>query len=122
MNKIVLSAVALLSMGMVAAACAAQTSQSQSSQSMPLPLLAQARTAVEQHQQQQAYQLVDHAQDVWEKNNGAWNWNPYLASEPDELRQMARAKQAIQMQNWKAAEYYIDAAATAPTMVTPGPN
>ncbi len=121
MPKLRVTSAALLSVCLAVAACAQWPTPggSQQAGTGPRELLAQARRAVQEHQQEAAYAAVDQAQTVWNQRNAAWASNAFFSAEPAEARQMAFAKQAIQLQQWDFADYYIKTAMRGPLMVTP---
>jgi hypothetical protein len=81
--------------------------------------LRQAQTAIAQHQKTEAIAALNSAESVWLGRNTVRGYF-VVPVEPDVLREMARAKESVQMQNWDDAKYYIAAALTHPSILTPG--
>jgi hypothetical protein len=61
---------------------------------------------------------IDKAQSLWEGSNIPFT-NTMFDFDPDAMREMARARQSVQMGRWDDAEYYIRTAMTHPSTVTP---
>ena len=86
---------------------------------VPLAYLKQAKVAVEHRDAAAATAALDHAEGQWLDRNTPYG-DPFFTLEPEALREMGRARQAIAMGRWGDAEYYVAAAMTHPTMLTPG--
>jgi hypothetical protein len=81
--------------------------------------LRQAQTAIAEHRQTAAIAAIDRAESVWLGRNTVRGYS-VVPVEPEVLREMARAKESVQMQNWDDASYYIASALTHPSILTPG--
>ncbi len=86
---------------------------------VPLAYLKQAKLAVQKHDAAAATSAINSAENEWLGRNTPYG-TYYLPIEPEALREMGRALQAISMQRWDDAEYYVTTAMTHPSMQTPG--
>ena len=80
--------------------------------------LQQARQAVLARQATPALAALDQAQSIWIYQQTPVR-PPGVSVEPEVLREMARARQAVEMGRWHDAAYYINAALTDPTVLGP---
>ena len=80
--------------------------------------LEQARQAVEARNAPAAIDAIYRAENEWIGNNVPFT-NVFFQFDPEALRDMARARQSGESGRWNDAEYYIDAALTHPSVVTP---
>ncbi len=82
------------------------------------PYLERARAAVQQRDAKAALAQIDQAEAIWLGTNTPYG-NPFVTSDPDALREMARARQSVQMGRWGDAEYYVRTAMTHPSTTIP---
>ena len=80
------------------------------------PYLIRALAAVQQHDASAALAQLDQAESVWLGSNTPYG-NPFVVSDPEALREMARARQSVQMGRWGDAEYYVRSALTHPSTI-----
>jgi hypothetical protein len=86
---------------------------------LPITYLKQAKVAVQHHDAAAATAAINEAENRWLGSNTPYG-NPNVPSDPEALREMGRARQAIAMGRWGDAEYYVNTAMTHPSMLTPG--
>ena len=84
----------------------------------PKPYLEQALKAVQQRDATAALADLNRAESMWIGSNVPFS-DAFFGFDPDAMREMARARQSVQMQRWGDAEYYIRTALTHPSVVTP---
>ncbi len=82
------------------------------------PYLERALAAVQQRDTKTALTQIDRAEAIWLGSNTPYG-NAFVSSDPDALREMARARQSVQMGRWGDAEYYLRTAMTHPSTTTP---
>ena len=82
------------------------------------PYLERALAAVQQRDAKVALAQIDRAEAIWLGTNTPYG-NPFVTSDPDALREMARARQSVQMGRWRDAEYYVRTALTHPSTTMP---
>lgn len=82
------------------------------------PYLVAALKAVEQRDAPTALADIDKAESVWIGTNVPFS-SPFLDFDPDAMRNMARARQSVEMRRWSDAEYYVRTALTHPSVVMP---
>jgi hypothetical protein len=83
--------------------------------------LEQARGAIERRESAQAIQALGCAESLWVSRNTPFS-TPFFNFDPTALRAMARARQAIEMDRWDDARYYVGVALRDPSILTPGWN
>ena len=82
------------------------------------PYLERALIAVQQRDTKTALAQIDQAESIWLGTNTPYG-NAFISSDPDALREMARARQSVQMGRWGDAEYYVRTALTHPSTTIP---
>lgn len=105
----------LIGPALALAACASLETENPN---MPHYWLEQALTAVKAHDSKTALADIDKAEALWEGSNVPFS-DTMFGFDPDAMREMARARQAVQAGQWGDAEYYVRTAATHPSTVTP---
>lgn len=108
-----LLAAMLLSGGLAVSACAVDPAR------LPKTYLLQAKEAVKAHDAPRAMAALDHAESLWLSANYPAP-GPFLGYDPTALRNMGAARQAVRMERWGDADYYIRTAIAQPSVVTPG--
>lgn len=116
MFKAAVLSVLLLGGSLGLAGCAALAAQEANT---PRPYLVKALAATQRHDSAEAIAELNKAESLWISGNVPFS-SPFFEFDPDAMRNMARARQAIEMQRWGDAEYYIRTALTHPSVVTPG--
>ncbi len=86
---------------------------------LPRTYLEQALKAVQAHDAPTALAALNHAESLWIGANVPFS-DAFFNFDPDAMREMARARQSVQMGRWGDAEYYVRTALTHPSVVTPG--
>lgn len=115
MFRPVMMASMLLAGAVALAGCATMTADNPNT---PRPYLVAALKAVEQRDATAALADIDRAELMWIGTNVPFS-DPFLGFDPDAMRNMARARQSVQMQRWADADYYLRTALTHPSVVTP---
>lgn len=105
----------LIGSALALAGCASLTAENPN---LPHYWLEQALVAVKARDAKTALADIDKAEALWEGSNIPFT-NTQFQFDPDAMREMARARQAVQMGQWGDAEYYVRTAATHPSTVTP---
>ena len=85
---------------------------------LPHTYLEQALHAADARDAPRTIAALDQAEAAWEGANTPYG-NPQIVTDPDVLREIARARQSVQMQRWDDARYYIGAALTHPSTINP---
>ena len=85
---------------------------------LPHYYLKQALVAVQAHDSTTALANIAKAEQLWIGGNIPYQ-NPIIEFDPDAMREMARARQSVQMQRWGDAEYYVRTAMRHPSTVSP---
>lgn len=88
----------------------------------PDQYLMQARSAVEDHQATTAITDISSAENVLVQDRAAYEGRSTrdLPGEPAVIRQIGRAREAVQEAHWQQAEMYLDAAMSHPSAAVPG--
>ncbi len=108
--------VAILLAGVAAqAGCASLTADNPNT---ARPYLVAALKAVQQHDAPTALAQIDKAESIWIGVNVPFS-SPFFEFDPDAMRNMARARQSVEMRRWADAEYYVRTALTHPSVVMP---
>ncbi len=97
------------------AGCASLTAENPNT---PHPYLVAALKAVQQRDATAALADIDKAESIWIGTNVPFS-DAMFGFDPDAMRDMARARQSVQMQRWADAEYYVRTALTHPSVVMP---
>jgi len=97
------------------AGCASLTAENPNT---PHPYLVAALKAVQQRDATAALADIDRAESMWIGTNVPFS-DAMFGFDPDAMRDMARARQSVQMQRWADADYYIRTALTHPSVVMP---
>ncbi|MDA8252024.1 MAG: hypothetical protein M0Z28_23065 [Rhodospirillales bacterium] len=108
---------ALLLCGSLALPACALTPAQQAT--LPHTYLEQALAAVQAHDAPKALAALNKAENAWLGTNVPFT-DPFFGFDPDAMREMARARQSVQMGRWGDAEYYIRTAMTHPSTIVPG--
>lgn len=86
---------------------------------LPHTYLEQARAAIKAHDAPAAIAAINKAENAWLGRNSPFS-DPFFTFDPDAMREMARARQSVQMGRWGDAAYYIDVAIRHPSTLVPG--
>ena len=114
-----LPAAFLLAAGLALAGCGALGSQNTEYGPInPRQELQAARQAVQAQDGTKAIDALNLAERDWLGRNNSIG-NPELAQEPVVLREIGNARDAVRLQRWGDAIYYIDAALTHPSADIP---
>lgn len=113
-SRLIASAV-LLGIAVAFASCA-PTAAEQSV--LPMAYLKQARQAARVHDGPKALAALNAAEQTWMTNNGEYGGFDN-SIDPGVLREMARARQSVQMGLWGDALYYINTAMKHPSTIWP---
>ncbi len=113
-RSVVLAAI-LLGGSVALAGCASLVADQSNT---PRPYLVQALHAVQQRDAPSALADLNKAESLWIGANVPFS-DVTFGFDPDAMREMARARQSVQMERWGDAEYYIRTALTHPSVVTP---
>lgn len=109
------AAVLLAGLALAAAGCSLTAAEQAT---LPHTYLEQARHAADARDAAGTIAALDKAQSAWEGANTPYG-NPQVVVDPDVLREIARARQSVQMQRWGDAQYYIGAALSHPSTINP---
>jgi uncharacterized lipoprotein YbaY len=102
--------------GLAVSSCASYYAQQNT---LPHAYLEQALQAVHERDAPKALAALDQAENAWIGRNVPFT-DAFFNFDPDAMREMARARQSIQMGRWGDADYYIRAALTHPSTIVPG--
>ncbi len=80
--------------------------------------LQQAQVAVGQRNRAEALASLDRAESLWISHNVPFS-SPFFTFDPEALRDIARAKQSIDLGRWDDANYYVSTALRDPSILTP---
>lgn len=86
---------------------------------LPMAYLQQAQQAVAVRNADKAISDLDAAESAWLGANYPYGNPTELVTDPEALRDIARARQAVQMQLWGDAAYYVTTAMTHPSAIQP---
>lgn len=115
MRRILATTAMLCSVALTGAGCASLTTEQPT---LPHYWLKQALAAAQAHDSPTALADIAKAESLWQGSNIPYS-NPMFQFDPDAMREMARARQSVEMQRWGDAVYYIRTAMTHPSTVTP---
>lgn len=108
---------ALLGSGVLALGGCALTPEQHAD--LPHTYLDQALAAVQARDAPAAIDDLNKAENAWLGRNSPFS-DPFFTFDPEAMREMARARQSVQMGRWGDAEYYVRAARTHPSTLVPG--
>lgn len=111
-----LLAALVIGAGIALSGCASSYEAQQAA--LPHAYLKQARQAAQAHDAPKALAALDAAEKAWMGNNTNYG-SPEITFDPEAEREIARARQSVQMQLWNDAIYYIDTAMTHPSTILP---
>ena len=86
---------------------------------LPHTYLEHALQAVQAHDKATALREIDAAENSWSQRNAAYTL-PTLPFPPPIVSDFGSARLSVEREQWGQAEYYIRAALTHPSTLTPG--
>lgn len=115
MSRTMAATTVLLGMGLMLGGC---TAYDAAANTLPHAYLAEAQQAAQAHDAAATLAALDRAEYGWHGANTPYG-NPVYNTDPDVPREIGRAREAVQMQRWADADYYIGVALTRPSTLTP---
>ena len=106
----------LIGAGPVLGGCALTAAQQAD---LPHTYLEQALAAVQARDAKTAIDDINKAENAWLGRNSPFS-DPFFTFDPEAMREMARARQSVEMGRWGDAEYYVRTALTHPSTLVPG--
>ena len=85
---------------------------------LPHTYLEHALQAVQAHDAAKALADLNQAENAWLGRNVPFT-DPFFNFDPDAMREIARARQSVELKRWGDAEYYIRTAMTHPSTIWP---